>query len=322
MKQTMTHNEYQEFLKKNASRLYADPGYTMDDYQRDADGVTILAFELDKFNLTDEMKKVINDAFASESTNKHGNMYVSGHYHTFSFVNGVADALGCENVCRDAYKGFYKNDDARLVLEYCEGDVSLILCETDEAYKTEIASFFKFYEVERPVFVKGSYNLYLDGDFQGKAFTDKEVKDFILRDAKEDGAVKPLCVLQDRKHGYNEVSVDVSLKFFAMLNDRLPGAEDNACIEVYFDGVLVDNVYTSMDKAEAMEYSLVQHGYDDYNGDVKEDWERTGGRPNPDMSFRVVEYPEKTLDAVLADANERSAETGNEKTGKDEYEKE
>ena len=310
MKQQMTRNQFQEYLKNNAARFYNEKGYTMEDFKRDADNVEILGFDLDKYGLSAEMQKVINDAFSSESVNKHGNMFVKGHYNTFSYVNGIADALDCKLVSSGVYNGFYKNDNSRLVLEYCEGDVSLILCETKEAYFKEVASYFKFYQVDRSVFMEGTYNLYRGDCFQGKGFSEKEVKEFILECTKlyPDDDIK---VTRDIKNGYNESFVDVSLYFFDLLNVRLPCVEDNACIEVYFDGVHVDNVYTSIDKAEAMEYSLVQNGYDNYNGDVKEDWERSGGRYNPDLSFIVVEYPEKTVNALISDAKERSARTDN-----------
>ena len=71
----------------------------------------------------------------------------------------------------------------------------------------------------------------------------------------------------------------------------------------------VDNVYVPMDKADEAICSLVQHGYDEYNGAVKEDWERDGGRPNPDLSFRVVEHPSKTVAERIAEASARSMET-------------
>lgn len=144
----MTHNEYQEFLKKNASRLFNDSGYTMADYKKDADSVIVLDFDLEKFGLTDDMKKCINIMFDTESANKNGNMRFSGHVMNNDYYWTIAHNLGCELVCDNYYNGFFKNDEAQVVFSFCEGDINLILCETKDAYLEEVRGYCEFYKVE------------------------------------------------------------------------------------------------------------------------------------------------------------------------------
>lgn len=145
----MTHNEYQQYLRDNAAKISNEKNYSFEDYQRDADAVFVTDFDLDKLQLSDELKTLINTSFASESVNKFGNRFLSGHIDNSS-VYALASELGCSIACDNYYNGFYTHDEAKLILEFCEGDISLILCETDEAYYNEIEHYNKFYGVEKP----------------------------------------------------------------------------------------------------------------------------------------------------------------------------
>lgn len=59
----MTHNQYQDYLKSIASRIYNEEGYTLKDYQRDAEAVEILGFDLAKFRLpwADNVIETVNN---------------------------------------------------------------------------------------------------------------------------------------------------------------------------------------------------------------------------------------------------------------------
>lgn len=146
----MTHNQYHDFMTDNANRLYADNNYTMDDYKRDSASVDILDFDLSRFNLSwsESGVSVINELFTYESVNKNGNMYLIGHVANDDIISLLASKLDLQLVCNKGFNGFYKNDNDKCVLEFCEGDVSLIVCELEDAYKTEIDSYNKFYELE------------------------------------------------------------------------------------------------------------------------------------------------------------------------------
>lgn len=308
----MTHNEYQEFLKKNASRLYNDKDYTMADYKKDADSVFILDFDLEKFGLTDDMKKCINIMFDAESVNNNGNMRLSGHVMNNDYYWTIAHNLGCEVVCDNYYNGFLKNDEAQVVFSFCEGDISLILCETKEAYLDEVRDYCEFYKISMEsvyTFVDGSFNIFVDGHFETKAFNENDLETFVMSLVKENPKVN-LSVTKDWNDGYKNTFVDITSGVLRTVNEQLHALKNEACIEVYFDGVHMDSVYVPMDKADEMISSLVQHGYDNYNVDVKEDWERDGGRKNPDLSFKVVAV-ENVLDKVIENAKEKSSLTEN-----------
>ena len=142
----MTHNEFQEFMKKNANRLYTDPGYRMADYNRDCDSVEVLPYDLGRFHLefSEEQIRVINAYFTEESASRLGNTRLSGHL-TYTPEYTLANTLGIEMLANGAYSGFGKCDENKCVFEFCEGDVYLIFCETEEAYQEEIDSFKDFY---------------------------------------------------------------------------------------------------------------------------------------------------------------------------------
>ena len=144
----MTHNEYQEFLKQNANRLYTEKGYTMEHYNRDAERVKIIGFELDQFGFSDKQRMFIDKVFSGDREDKFGNMLLEGHLMEERLVFTLANVLECDLVKDKYYSGFFKNDEKRCVLEFCEGDIYLALCETDEKYKEAIADYNQFYGVE------------------------------------------------------------------------------------------------------------------------------------------------------------------------------
>ncbi len=144
----MTKNQYQDYLKELASRLHADPEYSLADYQRDADAVEVLGFALDSFPLSDADRHILDKMFESEDKDRHGNLLLRGHVIDRGFVNLIANTLECQCECDKFYNGFYSHHEKRCVLEFCEGDISLVLCETEEAYKEALASHREFYGLE------------------------------------------------------------------------------------------------------------------------------------------------------------------------------
>lgn len=146
----MTHNQYQEYLKSNVNRLHTEEAYTMENYKKDAARVDVLDFDLSKFNLPwpENIVEAINDLFSSETVNERGNLLLKGHVVYDSTVYVLANKLDCNIVCDNGFNGFFKNDENKCVLEFCEGDIYLTLCETKEAYNAEVESFTKFYKIE------------------------------------------------------------------------------------------------------------------------------------------------------------------------------
>lgn len=144
----MTHNEYQKFLEQNASRLHNESGYTMEDYIRDADSVAVLGFDLSKYGLSKEYEVLINASFSTEGDSVLHNKILRGHFMDNDKIFAVANALGCECAYDNYYSGFFKNDESRLVFGFCEGDITLILCEDEKSYRAEYYRSCQFYKVE------------------------------------------------------------------------------------------------------------------------------------------------------------------------------
>ncbi len=254
----MTHNQYQEFLKANASKLYTDSRYTLEDYKKDADSVVVLDFDLDKYDLADGMKRVVNRFFDTDDVSKQGNALFRGHLINDDYIGLIAKNLGCSSVSIGAYNGFYKSDENKCVLEFCEGDIFLVLCETEEAYRDEVASYYEFYEVDK----------------------------------------------DDWWEGFEEVS-----------SEKVDSSE--VCLKVFFDGVHMDNVYVPANKVDVAISSIVQHGYDDYNGAVKDDWKKHEKyNPNPHLSFEVEKAIGKSVDELIADATQTCEDVNKDCVGK------
>lgn len=144
----MSHNQYQAFLQHNANRLYEDVSYTLEDYRRDADGVEVLPFCLEQFRLDASVQEFINQRFTSISYTASGDACLRCHLNSSIGVKLMADELGCESVCNQGFNGFYKKDKNRLILEFCEGDISLLICSSQKSYAAHLAEFNRFYEIE------------------------------------------------------------------------------------------------------------------------------------------------------------------------------
>lgn len=221
----MTHNEFQEFMKTNASRLYTDPKYRMSDYNRDCDSVEVVDYDLGRFNLSfsGEQLKVINNYFTEERLNPRGRTLLEGHVMTDGAEFRLMERLGIEIVADRGYSGFGRSDANRCIFEFCEGDIYLVLCENQKEYLEEIGSHCKHYTVNRWIFAEGSYTVYQGGnmvdcgDFVGKAFTEQEAKDFIMDILRQDPENAIFTVRQDIKNGYNQSSIDVTGRFDRML---------------------------------------------------------------------------------------------------------
>lgn len=144
----MSHNQYQVFLQNNAKRLCEDKSYTAEDYRRDAEMVEVLPFQLERFGLDLELQEFINERFASISYTPAGDAFLRCHVGSNVSVNLMAQELGCDMVCNQGFNGFYKNDLSRFILEFSDGDVSLVICSSQKSYAAQLAEFNRFYEIE------------------------------------------------------------------------------------------------------------------------------------------------------------------------------
>ena len=98
-------------------------------------------------SLNPSVEEFINKRFTSVSYTSSGDACLRGHLNSSVSVRFIADELGCEIVCNQGINGFYKNDSDRLILEFCESDVSLLICSSEKNYVAHLAEFNRFYDI-------------------------------------------------------------------------------------------------------------------------------------------------------------------------------
>lgn len=145
----MTHNEFQEYMKANANKLYTHKDYTMADYNRDCDSVEVIPYDLERFGLlfSEEQLRLVNGYFTGERENSRGHKLLEGHVLRDGAEFTLMDRLGVDVVVDKGYSGFGINGDNRVLFEFCEGDIYLILCENMEEYCEELRAHCEFYMV-------------------------------------------------------------------------------------------------------------------------------------------------------------------------------
>lgn len=146
----MTHNEYEKYLEELANKLHTDKDYNLHDFHRDTDMVVVTGFDLDKFLLSEERKAVINSFFTSDTLNESNNMLLQGRLVNGDMIYSLSLMLNCKPVQDNGLNSYFKNDEERLILTYCEGDISLVICDTETAYQKEVDSHNEFYKVSIP----------------------------------------------------------------------------------------------------------------------------------------------------------------------------
>ena len=140
----MTKNEYKQYMKDCAGRLYSVPGYTMEMYNRDLDEVKILPLDLKRFHFNPTLKKWINKLFDEEDVDRNGNYMLRGftrHEGTELVMLGLS-----YGDYANSYSFYAYNDKSRMIYTYCEGDTTLTLFENEENYlkaKQETATWYK-----------------------------------------------------------------------------------------------------------------------------------------------------------------------------------
>lgn len=143
-KRTMTKNEYQAFLKECVGKYWTVPGYNKKEMDDEFDAVEILPFDLQRFNLDPETEKWINILFNEETIDRNGNYMLRGFTcHEMEEVNRLNVHYGDY---ANTYSFYAYNDKERLIYTYCEGDTTLTLFETAEAYakaKQETHDWYK-----------------------------------------------------------------------------------------------------------------------------------------------------------------------------------
>ena len=221
----MTKNEYNEFLRKNAERLQTDADYNLQDFNRDADSAQVLGFNLDNFKFSDVERQIIDKMFDAEDRDKNGNLLLRGHVIDRSFVNMIANTLGCRCDCDKHYNGFYSNSDKYCILEFCEGDISLTICETSDAYYKACETYYTFYGLRREDVCLKVY------------FDDIHIDDvFVPKDKAEETIASIL------KYGYADYNADVKEDYKKMTgsnpNPVVSVQRDDSCTRITLDNMI------------------------------------------------------------------------------------
>ena len=90
------------------------------------------------------------NAVSQERTTECGNRLIEIFHpedrYIFDFAPEFLDEWTQLDTDQDApYFGVWVNKSKRLVLTYCEGDVSLVICEDDEHFDAEVGSLCRYY---------------------------------------------------------------------------------------------------------------------------------------------------------------------------------
>ena len=143
----MTKNEYKEYMKECANRVWTEPGYTMERYNADLDAVEILPLDLSRFpQLSEESVKWINALFEEEDTDRDGNYMLRGFTRCES---AEVNKLNCNfGDYANAYSFFAYNNNEYLIYTYCEGDTTLIIYPNKASYDKGYKKTHAWYKEE------------------------------------------------------------------------------------------------------------------------------------------------------------------------------
>ena len=144
----MTNNEYQEYIKGLASKVWTDENYTMKQYCEDCDNVEIIPFDLARFNLPSDIEENINIIFHSEYIAKDGVYTLKGFSHDEDEWYKFTYLLNLKRPMGYYYSGYCYNDEYNFYMDYCEGDLWLKLFTNREDYERSLAETIKWYEDE------------------------------------------------------------------------------------------------------------------------------------------------------------------------------
>ncbi len=140
----MTKNQYQEYVKKCASRWHNEAGYTKEKFDADINAVKILPLDLSKFLcLSDRSISWINKLFTEETTDRDGNYMLRGF--TYREMSEVI-ALKCKyGEYAQGLNFFAYNEEECFIYTYCEGDTTITLFPDRESYKAAYRKTLKWY---------------------------------------------------------------------------------------------------------------------------------------------------------------------------------
>ena len=142
MKYRIKRKNYRKFMDSCVDKLYKGI-MTMDEYRN-----MEIEFEPIDFSLyphiTEKTQEMIEKLFTEEDTDRNGNYMLRGFtYHPYNEKVWLNMVLGDGG---NSYSWWAFNNAEMLIYTYCEGDTTITLCKTREAYETEKERSKEFYK--------------------------------------------------------------------------------------------------------------------------------------------------------------------------------
>ena len=133
----VTNNEFNQICKDLASKYYKN--YSL--YDALTDLYEIIPFTINTDN--EELKRVIN-ILCTEEEEKENKIKYKG-MGSGSDIYTAKELLNMNFILDDYYSKSMYNDNLKLLIDYCEGDIYFTLCSNEESYQAEKQRSIKFY---------------------------------------------------------------------------------------------------------------------------------------------------------------------------------
>ena len=133
----VTNNEFNQICKDLASKYYKN--YSL--YDALTDLYEIIPFTINTDN--DELKRIIN-ILCTEEEEKENKIKYKG-MGSGSDIYTAKELLNMNFILDDYYSKSMYNDNLKLLIDYCEGDIYFTLCSNEESYQAEKQRSIKFY---------------------------------------------------------------------------------------------------------------------------------------------------------------------------------
>ena len=140
----MTKNDYKEYMKQCANKIYTVPEYSLEQYGKDLDAVEILPLDLAKYNLSPEIEKWINKLFDEDDTDRNGNYMLRGFTRCEGAEMRLLGLTYGDYSNSISFWGY--NDTEYLIYTFCEGDTTLKLFANREEYEREKQETYEWYK--------------------------------------------------------------------------------------------------------------------------------------------------------------------------------
>lgn len=142
----MPRNEAKEFISAQADRYYAGE-ISRQEYM--AIEIQYTPLDLSFYpTIKPETRRWINILFDEETTDRKGNYMLRGFTRMSAEETARLNCIYGDAGC-DCLNFFAYNDEELLIYTYCEGDTTLTILPTREAYETEKAETARWYREER-----------------------------------------------------------------------------------------------------------------------------------------------------------------------------